>query len=86
MSYYTPGFRPWTDGDNLYPPYITSNATSKFSGNLDLMSSVPSAFPPQQVRGMLMSILALSESLILITTFPKPKTDKNGALYENFLR
>ncbi|CAN5971315.1 unnamed protein product [Sphagnum jensenii] len=38
MSYYTPGFRPWTDGDNLYPPYITSNATSKFSGNLDLMS------------------------------------------------
>lgn len=56
MSYYTPGFRPWTDGDNLYPPYIASNATSKFSGNLDLMSGVPSAFPPQQVRGMLVSI------------------------------
>jgi hypothetical protein len=37
------------------------------------MSGVPGAFPPQQVRGMLVSILALSESLILITTFPKPK-------------
>jgi hypothetical protein len=53
---------------------------------LDLMSGVPSAFPPQQVRGMLVSILALSESLILITTFPKPKTDKNAAFYENSLR
>ncbi|KAH8962528.1 hypothetical protein BDL97_05G106300 [Sphagnum fallax] len=55
MSYYTPGFRPWTDGDNLYPPYITSNATSKFSGNLDLMSGVPSAFPPQQSGNSLIS-------------------------------
>jgi hypothetical protein len=55
MSYYTPGFRPWTDGDTLYPPYITSNATSKFSGNLDLMSGVPSAFPPQQSGNSLIS-------------------------------
>ncbi|KAH9571678.1 hypothetical protein CY35_02G106400 [Sphagnum magellanicum] len=51
MSYHTLGFQPGTDGDARYTPYITSNATSKFSGNIDTMSGVASAFPSQELQG-----------------------------------
>jgi hypothetical protein len=68
MSYHTLGFRPGTDGDARYPQYITSNATSKFSGNIDIMSGVASAFPPQEVRGMLLSVFSVLKQV----TYPNP--------------
>ncbi|KAL2630285.1 hypothetical protein R1flu_014971 [Riccia fluitans] len=37
-SYYTPPFRPSSDGDARYPPFITSNASSKYNGNLGLIN------------------------------------------------
>lgn len=43
-SYYTSAFR-GQDADRLYPPYVATNASSKYGGNVGLMtaSSVPSS-------------------------------------------
>lgn len=47
-SYYTSAFR-GADADRLYPPYAPTNASSKYSGNIGLMTA-PSLPSSQEVR------------------------------------
>jgi len=47
-SYYTSAFR-GGDADRLYPPYVPTNTSSKYSGNIGLMTA-PSLPSSQEVR------------------------------------
>jgi len=47
-SYYTSAFR-GQDADRLYPPYVPTNTSSKYSGNIGLMTA-PSLPSSQEVR------------------------------------
>ncbi|KAL3688114.1 hypothetical protein R1sor_014423 [Riccia sorocarpa] len=50
-SYYTPPFRPTSDGDARYPPFITSNASSKYNGNLGLINLAGPSLSSSQDTG-----------------------------------
>ncbi|KAG6550044.1 hypothetical protein Mapa_008558 [Marchantia paleacea] len=50
-SYYTPPFRPTSDGDARYPPFMPSNASSKYNGNIGLINLAGQALSSSQETG-----------------------------------